>query len=110
MNRENASTSVEILHIQEATMSYEFRGNLCGWLCNHCEERLSGVTVRLYRHRADQNVTALAVAQPKDTLAMLTEDMVRAKSSQLIAEAKTRDDGSFSFQLGAGQKYEGEAF
>ena len=91
-------------------MSYVFRGRLCGWFCAECREDLSDVTVRLYRNRPDQNVTALAVASPNDTLALLTDDQVKAKSKQLIAEAKTDAGGNFSFTLGGDQKYEGGAF
>jgi hypothetical protein len=64
----------------------------------------------LYRNRPDQNVTALAVASPNDTLALLTDDQAKAKAGQLIAEAKTDASGNFSFKLGSGQKYEGGAF
>lgn len=39
-------------------MSYIFKGTLCSLLCGECEERLSDVTVRLYRHRPEANVTA----------------------------------------------------
>lgn len=91
-------------------MSFVFRGNLCGWLCADCDEQLSDVTVRLYRHRADQMVTALAVASPSDTLALLSDENVKAKASQLIAETQTNADGSFAFNLGSEQKYNGEAF
>ena len=48
---------------------YIFKGRLCGFICPECLEPLSSVKVRLYRLRGDQNVTALAVANPKDTLA-----------------------------------------
>jgi len=91
-------------------MSYVFRGNLCGWLCPECREDLSDVTLRLYRNRPDQNVTALAVASPNDTLALLTDDQVKAKAGQLIAEAKTDASGNFSFTLGGDEKYEGGSF
>ena len=81
-------------------MAYTFRGNLCGLICPECPEPLSQVTVRLYRHREQQDVTSLAVASPKDTFAILTDDQVRAKASSLIAEAQTSSDGSFIFTLG----------
>jgi len=79
-------------------MGYIFRGNLCGWLCAHCEEPLSDVVVRLYRHSNQQNITALAVADASDTFAVLTDEQVKAKSSLLIAEAKTDADGNFLTQ------------
>lgn len=91
-------------------MDFEFRGKLCAYLCADCEEYLSGVTVRLYRNRENQNVTALAVAEPKDTLAILDDDAVAAKASFLIAETQTGPDGSFTFNLGPEQRYEGGAF
>jgi hypothetical protein len=91
-------------------VSFTFRGSLCGNLCSQCLEQLSGVTVRLYRNRSDQNITALAVASPNDTLALLTDDEVKAKASQLIAETQTDADGNFSFNLGSKQKYDGGAF
>jgi hypothetical protein len=91
-------------------MSYLFKGRLCGFICNECQEPLSNVKVRLYRSRKDQDVTSLAVAAPKETFAILTDEMVRAKESLLIAETDAGDDGSFSFELGDRQKYNGEAF
>src|ERR1700753_3052469 len=92
------------------TMSFTFRGNLCGRFCADCSEELSGVTVRLYRNRSEQNVTALAVASPNDTLAVLNDEQVESKASQLIAETKTDENGNFSFTLGREEKYEGGAF
>src|SRR5216684_2725566 len=91
-------------------MAYIFRGNLCGYICAECPEPLSNVTVRLYRSRPDQNVTALAVANPKDTLMLLTDDAINAKASSLIAETATSADGSFAFELGEKERYNGEAF
>ena len=91
-------------------MQFEFRGNLCAFLCCDCEEVLSGVKVRLYRNRQDQNVPALSVAEANDTLAILDEDAVKAKASSLLAETETDADGNFSFQLGDKQKYDGGAF
>jgi hypothetical protein len=91
-------------------MPYLFKGSLCGLICAECPEPLSDVTVRLYRHRTGQDVTTLAVASPKDTFAILTDDQVKAKASSLIAEAKTDADGNFVFALGDAQGYKGEAF
>lgn len=91
-------------------MSFTFRGGLCGRLCSDCLDQLSNVTVRLYRNRPDQNITALAVASPNDTLTLLNEEQINAKASQLIAETKTDTEGNFSFTLGRDQKYDGGAF
>lgn len=91
-------------------MGYKFQGRLCGWLCRECDEPLAAVTVRLYRHAADANVTALAVASPNDTFALLQDEEAEAKSSRLLAEAQTDAQGAFSFDLGRETGYEGEAF
>ncbi len=91
-------------------MSYRFRGRLCGHLCDECLEQLSDVTVRIYRNRKDQNTTALAVADPGLTLALVNQDQLKAKTSSLIAETTTDAGGNFTFDLGDKQKYSGEAF
>lgn len=91
-------------------MIYTFKGNLCGIICPECCEPLSYVKVRLYRSRKEQNVTALAVANAKDTFSILTDDEIKAKESSLLAEVMTDEFGNFNFQLGENQKYNGEAF
>jgi hypothetical protein len=89
-------------------MAYIFRGRLCGYICDECPEPLSRVKVRLYRTAEGRNVTALAVADPKETFQILSDEQVREKESLLIAEAETDDAGNFSVDLG--EKYGGEAF
>ncbi len=91
-------------------MAYIFRGRLCGYICAECPEPLSPVTVRLYRSRPDQNVTVLAVATPKDTTALLTDDAVRNKAASLLAETDTAADGTFTFELGDKENYTGGPF
>ena len=91
-------------------MNYIFKGRLWGYICSECFEPLSAVKIRLYRSRKDQNITSLAVAQPKDTFAILTEAQVKEKSSSLIAETTSDSNGNFEFNLGEKQKYNGEAF
>jgi len=92
-------------------MAYVFKGRLCGLICAECREALSEVTIRLYRSRDDQNVTALAVANPKETLKLLSDEEVKAKAGSLLAETKTDADGNFSFTLDEKkQKYGGQAF
>jgi hypothetical protein len=90
--------------------SYIFRGRLCGYICDECPEPLANVRVRLYRSRAQDNLASLAVAAPKDTFAILSDDEVKAKEKYLIAEAETDADGNFQFVLGREQKYDGGAF
>jgi hypothetical protein len=91
-------------------MTYIFKGRLCGYICPDCPEPLSNVTVRLYRSRAQEAVTVLAAASAKDTFAILSDADVQAKVPSLIAETSTAADGSFTFELGERQKYNGEAF
>jgi len=91
-------------------MPYIFRGKLCGLICPECPEPLANVTVRIYRSRDAQTVTALAVATPKETFAILTEEQVAEKASTLIAETSTDEQGNFTFQLGEKERYNGEAF
>jgi hypothetical protein len=91
-------------------MEYVFQGKLCGHICPECSEALSNVLVRLYRSRSKQPVTALAVAEPKETLEILTDKQVVEKSGYLIAEERADENGQFTFELGSKQKYEGEAF
>ena len=88
--------------------SYRFVGKLCGYLCEGCNEPLAGARVRLYR--AVRETTERAVANPKDTFASVGPNEIEAKASRLIAEAEVDDKGGFTFELGADQKYGGEAF
>src|SRR5512133_577216 len=89
---------------------YQFRGRLSGTLCDECSEPLSSVQVRLYRLRSDQDATRLAVAEPKDTFAILTPDQIKAKDKYLIGEFDTDANGVFEANLGEAGKYGGEAF
>ena len=89
---------------------YIFKGSLCGLICPECPEPLSNVKVRLYRLRAEQNVAVLAVANPKDTLALLSDEQVLEKSGMLLAEVETDAEGRYQFELGDKQRYKGEAF
>lgn len=91
-------------------MAYLFRGKLCGLICPECPEPFANMMVRLYRSRDAQATTALAVANPKETFAVLSDEQVQAKAALLIAETKTDEDGNFSFTLGDDVAYKGEAF
>jgi hypothetical protein len=90
-------------------MNYIFKGRLCGYICPKCPEPLSDVAVRLYR-ATQPNVIALAVASPKETFAILSDEDAKGKANRLIAEAKTDAQGNFVFELGEAPKYNGEAF
>jgi hypothetical protein len=94
----------------ETQTTYLFQGRICGLICSDCPEPLSIGKVKLYRTRATQDVTALAVADPKETFAILTDEEIVAKAKYLIAEAEPDAEGNFKFELGAKQQYGGEAF
>lgn len=89
-------------------MAYLFKGRLCGYICAECPEPLVNLKVRLYRIDERRNVAALAVANPKETFAILSDDQVQDKESRLLAEAETDAEGNFTFELG--ENYAGEAF
>ncbi|MEW5987042.1 MAG: hypothetical protein AB1791_10450 [Chloroflexota bacterium] len=91
-------------------MSYIFRGRLCGYLCDQCDEPLSNVVIRLYRVQSDPRVAALAVADPKETFVLLDEEMIKARKKLLLAEARTDSDGRYEFVLTEKQGYKGEPF
>lgn len=91
-------------------MAYIFKGRLCGYICDECFEPLSRAKVLLYRIAQGRDVTTLAVAAPKDTFAILTDEQVAEKKKLLIAEADVDEEGNFSFELGDKQKYKGEPF
>src|SRR5690242_711361 len=91
-------------------MSYIFKGRLCGYICDEFLEPLSRAKVRLYRLAQGRDVTTLAVAAPKDTFAILTDEQVAEKQRLLIAEADVDEEGNFSFKLGDRDKYKGEPF
>ncbi|MFL6256530.1 MAG: hypothetical protein ACJ74T_16110 [Pyrinomonadaceae bacterium] len=88
-------------------MPYIFKGKLCGYICPDCREPLSKVRVRLYRAGDDREVVARAVANPKDTFAILTAEQVDERSSRLIAEAETDAEGGFVFNLDKDEQYDG---
>ena len=87
---------------------YIFRGRLCGYICAECPEPLANLQVRLYRVDKQRNVAALAVANPKETFAILDDDQVQGKESRLFAKAETDAEGNFTFELS--KNYAGEAF
>lgn len=91
-------------------MAYIFKGRLCGYICDACPDPLSRVKVRLYRTRKGQDVTVLAVADPKQTFHIVTDEQMREKAPLLIAEADTDDAGNFSIDLSGSKGYAGEPF
>jgi len=88
--------------------NYIFKGRLCGYICAECPEPLANLQVRLYRVDKQRNVAALAVANPKETFAILDDEQVQCKESRLFAKTETDAEGNFTFELD--RKYAGEAF
>src|SRR6476659_2130933 len=74
---------------------FELLGRLCGYFCDECQTPLAGATIRLYQPAPGGNTTAMAVAHPKETFAILTDEQVAEKKPRLLAEAVIGDDGSF---------------
>lgn len=91
-------------------MAYIFKGRLLGALCDTCIEPLARLKVRLYRLRSDQDPTHLAVAAPKDTYAVLSDEQVAAKQAALIGEFDTDEQGNFVAVLDEKSGYSGGAF
>ena len=80
-------------------MAYIFKGTILGALCRDCIEPLAGLKLKFYRLASDRNVTALAVAAPKDTFTQLDDAAVAARQSLLLGEAEIDERGNFSFEF-----------
>lgn len=85
-------------------MTYVLKGKLCGYICAECPEDLSGVKVRLYSV-AVEGVVARAVANPKETFAVLESKQADGKKKLLLGEGDTDGEGAFEIELDRG--YEG---
>src|SRR4030095_9176190 len=79
-------------------------------LCRDCIEPLAGLKLKFYRLSSDRNVTALAVAAPKDTFTPLDNAAVEARRSLLLGEAEIDERGNFSFEFPAASRYDGGPF
>ncbi len=88
-------------------MAYLFHGKLCGVICPECPEALSHATVRFYRPQSGQDIPVLTTAQPKDNFALSDAGQVKKKSKELLAEAKTDENGQFQIEFGDKQDYAG---
>lgn len=91
-------------------MAYLFRGTLHGLLCNDCIEALEGITLKLYAVAPSLDTASLAVAHPKETFALLSDDEVAAKAGRLLGEAMIDAEGGFSIDFAKAPNYAGEAF
>ena len=89
---------------------YIFEGKLHAHICAECRESVGGAQVLLYRHRGGQDVDELVAARTKHTFDVLSDEAVKDKEGELIAKTTTDADGSFRFELGTEQSYDGGAF
>ena len=90
-------------------MGFILKGNLSGEICKDCKEPLFGSIVRFYRvTNLDIDVVTQVTANPKDTLQILGEKQVQAKSKLLLAEAKIDEKGNYETELkGEYAEYDG---
>jgi len=92
-------------------MSYQFKGNLKGLLCDkYCIEAIANVKIRIYRATASREVVAQATAAVKETFHEVNEEELKSKAGSLLAETLTDAEGNFTIDFGRESKYGGEAF
>lgn len=90
-------------------MPYIIRGKICGLLCDECSEPLTHARIRLYRV-SDLRAAALETgAETKETLRLLTDKEVEARSNLLLAEAELDNAGEFKALIPEKADYQGEA-
>jgi hypothetical protein len=89
-------------------MKYIFKGNLCGFLCEECNEPFSEMEVLLYLPWRKESVTETTVADVKDTFRLVSKEEAASRKNLLIATAKTDAFGNFVFELD--EKYSKTAF
>ncbi|KZS42458.1 hypothetical protein AWE51_03170 [Aquimarina aggregata] len=90
-------------------MGFILKGNLTGEICKDCKEPLFGSIVRFYRvENLDIDVVTQVSANPKDTLQILGEKQIKAKSKLLLAEAEIDEKGNYEIELkGKYAEYDG---
>ncbi|NOQ24871.1 MAG: hypothetical protein GQ564_05860 [Bacteroidales bacterium] len=80
-------------------MNFILKGNLYGLICREQHIPVKNTIVRLYRYNDQQSVVAMATAQPKELFKIYTNEQLKAKSKDLIAETKTDEYGTYTFDL-----------
>ncbi len=90
-------------------MRFILKGNLYGMICREQQIPVKETIVRLYRYKDQQTVAAVATAQPKELFKVYSTGELSEKSNDLIAETKTDEYGTYTFDLDEKKhKYKGE--
>ncbi|WP_299436278.1 hypothetical protein [uncultured Aquimarina sp.] len=80
-------------------MSFILKGNLSARICRDCKEPLIGSTIRFYQvENLEIGVVGVA-ANPKKTLEVLGDTVIKAKSKLLLAEAEIDEKGNYETVL-----------
>jgi hypothetical protein len=87
-------------------MSYTFKGNLHGEICEDCKEPLYGMEVLLYLPWRIE--TTGDATNPKDTFHIVTSEEANQRKDLLIAKKMTDEKGNFEFTID--EKYQNNAF
>lgn len=90
-------------------MRFILKGNLHGVLCREKQIPVKKTIVRLYRYNDQDSVVGMATAEPKELFKIYKNEELSAKSSNLLAETNTDENGAYSFDLDQEkQKYKDE--
>lgn len=89
-------------------MSYTFKGNLRGQVCEDCDEALNGMEVLLYLPWRGENSAEAAAANTKDTFHMVSSEEANKRKGLLYAKTTSDKDGNFEFSID--DEYQQSAF
>jgi hypothetical protein len=89
-------------------MSYTFKGNLQGEICEDCKEALYGMEVLLYLPWRKETNTGDVPTNQKDDFRIVTKEEASQRANLLIARAKTDENGNFEFEID--EKYDSSSF
>ncbi|MEM9952864.1 MAG: hypothetical protein AAF846_14750 [Chloroflexota bacterium] len=93
-------------------MQYTLQGLIRGLLCNTLQvvEYPTDSLIRVYRPNPSDDLQGRINANPKQTLAVLSDEALSNRRSNLLAEARVDDEGRFSIVMDDAQvKYDGGA-
>lgn len=89
-------------------MKYTIKGNLCGYLCDDYDEKLSGMQVLLYHPLEKEKIVESTVANAKETFHLVSKEEAKARKKLLIATSTSDEKGNFEFEVN--EKYANSAF